>query len=72
LRRRFVEPTDRLYMTTTACDNINIFAEGEVTFKSLIFDPDSQPPGQFDKHGQAAEIINLSSEGSSSLMTSRT
>jgi hypothetical protein len=58
-RRRFMEPPDKLPMTTTACDKINIFAEGEVTFKSLIFDPDSQPPEQFNKHGQAAEIIKL-------------
>jgi hypothetical protein len=58
-RRRFMEPMDKLQMTTTACDKINIFAEGEVTFKSLIFDHDSQPPGQFNEDGQAAEIINL-------------
>ena len=53
-----MKPTDELHMTTTACDKINIFAEGKVTFKSLIFDPDSQPLGQFNKHGQAAEIIS--------------
>jgi hypothetical protein len=41
------------------CDKIHIFAEGEVAFKSLIFDPVSQPPEQFNKHGQAAEIIKV-------------
>jgi hypothetical protein len=58
-RQRFVEPPDKLPMTAMACDKIHIFAEGEVIFKSLIFDPDSQPPKQFNKHGLAAEIIKL-------------
>jgi HSP90 family molecular chaperone len=36
---------------------IHIIAEGEVTFKSILFDPDSQPPEQFKMHGQKAENI---------------
>jgi hypothetical protein len=58
-RHRVVEPPDKLPMTATACDKIHIFAEGKVTFESLLSDPDSQPPEQFNKHGQAAEIIKL-------------
>jgi hypothetical protein len=38
---------------------IHNIAEDGVAFKSLLFDPDSQPPGQFNKHGQAAEMIKL-------------
>ena len=36
---------------------IHNITEDEVTFKSLLFDPDNQPPEQFTKHGQAAESI---------------
>ena len=46
-------------MTTMACHKIHIFAEDEVTCKAPIFDPDSQPPEQFNKYGQAAEIVKL-------------
>ena len=98
-RQKFVETTDKMPMTTTTWDMINIFADmasnkmiqcvqpfrmrqpdenekGEydnfygsstnnmiepmtqihniaedgVAFKSLLVDPDSQPPGQFNKH----------------------
>jgi hypothetical protein len=38
---------------------IHDFAEDGVAFKSLLFDPNSQPPGQFNKHGQVAGIIKL-------------
>jgi heat shock protein beta len=38
---------------------IHYIAENEVTFKSLIFDPDNQPPEQFNKHRQATEMIKL-------------
>jgi hypothetical protein len=58
-KQRVVEPPDKLPMTTMASDKIHTFAEGDMTFKSLFSDPDSQPPEQFDKHGQEAEIINL-------------
>jgi heat shock protein beta len=36
-----------------------VIPEGEVTFKSLFFVPNSQPSGQFNKYGQAAENIKL-------------
>ena len=34
-----------------------IHAKDGVAFKSLLFDPDRQPPGHFNKYGQAAEMI---------------
>merc|ERR1712055_63281 len=37
----------------------HFIAEGEVTFKSLLFVPNSQPSEQFNKYGQAAENIKL-------------
>jgi hypothetical protein len=49
-----VEPTEKLPMTTMACHKIHIFAEDEMTFKAPIFDPE-----QFNKYGQAAEIVKL-------------
>ena len=36
---------------------IHNIAENGVAFKSLLFDPDKQPPAQFDEHGQAAVNI---------------
>merc|ERR1712173_450140 len=37
----------------------HFIAEGEVTFKSLLFVPNNQPSEQFNKYGQAAENIKL-------------
>merc|ERR1711931_493200 len=37
----------------------HFIAEGEVTFKSLLFVPNTQPSEQFNKYGQAAENIKL-------------
>jgi hypothetical protein len=42
---------------------IHYIAENEVTFKSLIFDPDSQPPELFNKHEPAAEMNKLYTRG---------
>ena len=38
---------------------IHNIAENEVTCKSLIIDPDSQPPELSNKHEPAAEMIKL-------------
>ena len=48
--------TNNMIETMTQIHNI---AEDRVAYKTLLFDPDSQPPGQFNKHGQAAEMIKL-------------
>jgi heat shock protein beta len=37
----------------------NVITEGEVTNKSLLFIPSSQPSDQFNKYGHAAENIKL-------------
>ena len=92
-RHRFVEPTDKLPMTTMAWDKILIFAdmasnkmiqcvqpfrmrksdedtigpmtqfhntaEDGVAYKFLLFDHDSQPPGQLNMHRPTAEMSML-------------
>jgi hypothetical protein len=55
---------DKFYGSTASNMNgpmtqTHFIAEGEVTFKSFLFDPDSQPSEQFNKQGQAAEHIKL-------------
>jgi len=55
---------DEFYKSITKDKNgpmtqTHFIAEGEVTFKSLLFVPNSQPSEQFNKYGQAAENIKL-------------
>eukprot|EP00090_Calanus_glacialis_P004505 TRINITY_DN1336_c0_g1_i1.p1 TRINITY_DN1336_c0_g1~~TRINITY_DN1336_c0_g1_i1.p1 ORF type:complete len:800 (-),score=286.11 TRINITY_DN1336_c0_g1_i1:236-2635(-) len=55
---------DEFYKSITKDKNgpmtqTHFVAEGEVTFKSLLFVPNSQPSEQFNKYGQAAENIKL-------------
>jgi hypothetical protein len=51
---------DHMIRSMTEIHNI---AEDGVAFKSLIFDPYNQPPGQFQKHGQATEMVKLNMGG---------
>ena len=58
------EEYDEFYKSITKDKNgpmtqTHFIAEGEVTFKSLLFVPNSQPSEQFNKYGQAAENIKL-------------
>merc|ERR1719512_558794 len=58
------EEYDEFYKSITRDKNgpmtqSHFIAEGEVTFKSLLFVPNSQPSEQFNKYGQAAENIKL-------------
>merc|ERR1719474_1006720 len=55
---------DEFYKSITKDKNgpmtqTHFIAEGEVTFKSLLFVPNNQPSEQFNKYGQAAENIKL-------------
>merc|ERR1712213_168732 len=55
---------DEFYKSITKDKNgpmtqTHFIAEGEVTFKSLLFVPNSQPSEQFNKYGQASENIKL-------------
>merc|ERR1712223_1935701 len=55
---------DEFYKSITKDKNgpltqTHFIAEGEVTFKSLLFVPNSQPSEQFNKYGQAHENIKL-------------
>merc|ERR1712038_1910158 len=55
---------DEFYKSITKDKNgplakTHFVAEGEVTFKSLLFVPNNQPSEQFNKYGQAAENIKL-------------
>jgi len=55
---------DEFYKSITKDKNgpmtqTHFIAEGEVTFKSLLFVPNTQPSEQFNKYGQAAENIKL-------------
>merc|ERR1712223_1435686 len=55
---------DEFYKSITKDKNgpmtqTHFIAEGEVTFKSLLFVPHNQPSEQFNKYGQAAENIKL-------------
>merc|ERR1712212_1470985 len=55
---------DEFYKSITKDKNgpmtqTHFIAEGEVTFKSLLFVPNSQPSEQFNKYGQAQENIKL-------------
>merc|ERR1719341_1271516 len=58
------EEYDEFYKSITKDKNgpmtqTHFIAEGEVTFKSLLFVPSKQPSEQFNKYGQAAENIKL-------------
>merc|ERR1719300_595007 len=58
------EEYDEFYKSNTKDKNgpltqSHFIAEGEVTFKSLLFVPNSQPSEQFNKYGQAQENIKL-------------
>merc|ERR1712110_458495 len=55
---------DEFYKSITKDNNgpltqSHFIAEGEVTFKSLLFTPNSQPSETFNKYGQAGENIKL-------------
>merc|ERR1711937_521318 len=55
---------DEFYKSITKDNNgpltqSHFIAEGEVTFKSLLFIPNSQPSETFNKYGQAGENIKL-------------
>jgi len=55
---------DEFYKSITKDKNgpmtqTHFIAEGEVTFKSLLFVPNSQPSEQFNKYGQVSENIKL-------------
>merc|ERR1719153_1179832 len=55
---------DEFYKSITKDKNgpmtqTHFIAEGEVTFKSLLFVPNNQPSEQFNKYGQAAENIKM-------------
>ena len=65
---------DKFYKSTANDKNrpmtqTHIIAEGEVTFKSLIFVSNSLPMNQFNKYGQAAENKTCTLAGSSPMMT---
>merc|ERR1712227_92482 len=58
------EEYDEFYKSITKDNNgpltqSHFIAEGEVTFKSLLFIPNTQPSETFNKYGQAGENIKL-------------